>query len=638
MATNGKFTIEQSRSSVLPNGQVTFTLNPDPSASHDIQWSADDVGNFTPAKPTYPQVSWSAPDAPIEVRITCTITPRPTEDEEGRGRRRRGPGATAPGEGREALILETSVEVTPNAPARDLMGTLSAGVDALKGGLPGRSIRLERQDPFLTPQKALWAIIRDRTKAIAFPNFDKFINAVMCGDERGQAVPEAVRNHVNIDPKGLRYRGTESYEILKRAAEAFLMHETGILPERQLSEFPFDGDAPPEPPSDELAAFLKEERRRLPQYKDEEPAGIGTELAANRKAYLVELEGEQRTFPYFKLIRDRLGEIPLKPPGSATNPCYGLLRSRLAPPILIELIWSYWHEEGMLVQSLKAIGMRFQNRAHNVGPDGKNPLAHLNLDPLRPLSNIFWGYIQDEYQRLSVVRRAYEYDHHYGFTIAGTAVPALNPADSRAGFLAAFHNLLHRSSAFYKEQADTTKVPDGYPLLNALKECHLLLAEGAHNQFGDLPWTARIEMLIEQWLLARPEMREFLSGRIMVPYPEAWMGAADQMKSLQSWPGGSVRHFRDLGVFGEMILLSIRYGNWSDSHVEEEAKEWAQYWRQEVQAYINAYRAVTGVDLSADADLANAELARRRATPPAKLLGRQLAMSIAKLPARAGGS
>ena len=56
-------------------------------------------------------------------------------------------------------------------------------------------------------------------------------------------------------------------------------------------------------------------------------------------------------------------------------------------------------------------------------------------------------------------------------------------------------------------------IADGFPLLNALKEVHLLLAEGAHNQFGDLPWTARVEMLIQQWLLARPEMREFLQGR-----------------------------------------------------------------------------------------------------------------------------
>ena len=366
-----------------------------------------------------------------------------------------------------------------------------------------------------------------------------------------------------------------------------------------------------------------EEKRRLPQLSGNTDEAIQAELEQNRKDFLQALQEESLTFPYFKLIGDRLDDIALKPPGAATEGCYGILRSRISPPILLELIWSYWHEEGMLVQSLKAVSMRFQNRAYNVGKDGRNPMANFNLDPLRPLSNILWGYIQDEHTRLTVSRRAYEYDHHYGFTIAGKAVPRLNPADSRTKFLEAFHTLLHRASVFYREESDTTKVPDGYPLLNGLKECHLLLAEGAHNQFGDLPWTARVEMLIEQWLLARPEMRDFLSRRVMVPYPEEWMPGVDQMKDIQAWRGGTVRHYRDLGVFGEMILLSIRYGDWSDNFDENQAKVWSQYWRQEIQGYINAYRAVTGVDLSADGDAANAALARRRATAPSALLAQR---------------
>jgi len=39
-------------------------------------------------------------------------------------------------------------------------------------------------------------------------------------------------------------------------------------------------------------------------------------------------------------------------------------------------------------------------------------------------------------------------------------------------------------------------IADAFPVLNALREVHLLLAEGAHNQYGDLPWTARHEMLM----------------------------------------------------------------------------------------------------------------------------------------------
>ena len=52
-------------------------------------------------------------------------------------------------------------------------------------------------------------------------------------------------------------------------------------------------------------------------------------------------------------------------------------------------------------------------------------------------------------------RRAYEYDHHYGLTIYGKAVPPTASADSRSKFIEGFHNLLQRASQLYKED-DTT--------------------------------------------------------------------------------------------------------------------------------------------------------------------------------------
>ena len=275
--------------------------------------------------------------------------------------------------------------------------------------------------------------------------------------------------------------------------------------------------------------------------------------------------------------------------------CDGVLTSRVEDSCLIELIWNYWHEEGMLVQAMNAISRRFQNIR---GPGARDPLAHLEIDPLRPLNNLLWGYIQDEQSLLTVRRRAYEYDHHYGLALYGKAAPPIRPADSRSKFLEAFHNLLHLTSVFYKEDNDTTVIADGFPLLNALKEVHLMLAQGAHNQFGDLPWTARREMLIQQWLLARPEMRDFLQSRAMVPYKEAWMPQVDTMKTLQGWTDVTITHFRDLAVYGEQILLSIRYGDWIDVNNEDSAKNWARYWRPEVQAYLHAYRACTGVDLT----------------------------------------
>jgi hypothetical protein len=133
----------------------------------------------------------------------------------------------------------------------------------------------------------------------------------------------------------------------------------------------------------------------------------------------------------------------------------------------------------------------------------------------------------------------------------------------------------------------------------------MLLAEGAHNQFGDLPFTARLEMLMQQWILARPEFREFIPTRIMVAYPEPWMDRVDAMKKLQNWTDTSVMHFRNLAVFGEQILLGIRYGNWNDVFQSVQAVNWARYWRPQIQGYMHAYRSVTGVDLSVDVTNAN---------------------------------
>jgi hypothetical protein len=317
--------------------------------------------------------------------------------------------------------------------------------------------------------------------------------------------------------------------------------------------------------------------------------------------------------------------------------CYqDVLQHRLESPAMLELIWSYWHEEGALTQTMNAIALRFQNKRRR----GNDPLAQLEIDPLRPLNSLIWGHIQSEYKRLSVVRRAYEYDHHYGITLRGRAIPALMTADSRSKFLEAFHNLLTRTAAFYRADADTTVVADAYPVLNALRDLHLVLAEGAHNQFGDLPWTARAEMLIEQWLLARPEMREFLRGRAMVPYAEPWMGQVDAMKRLQGWRATGVSSFRELAVYGEQLLLSVRYTAWTQVNNEAQARAWARYWKPEVQGYVHAYRAVTNGQVDLAVEPVNQLDAERRRMLPARLMAETaplLAVERPMVPARAAG-
>ena len=486
---------------------------------------------------------------------------------------------------------------------------LTRAESAKFGGSKGdgnQNVPVQLQRTQLPPQAAqtFWALVRHRT--IDFNRYKTFIDSVMCCTE---PLPKqrkvACDKETDLDLR-LPFPGVRAYNLLKLATELYLMQECGVVN--------FSSDAKQE-------EFISDYNTEI----DAETDRMGRRLTGDnvlsvaREEYLVALEGEvdPTVLPYFKVIRDKLKEIPLKGPNEAVPNCYGILRTKLSDPCLLELIWAYWHEEGMLVQAINAISRRFQNLRSTAAND---PLGNLELDPLRPLNNLLWGYIQDEQHRLTLTRRTYEYDHHYGLRLIGKAVPDLRPADSRSKFLEAFHHLLFACTIFFQQDDDTTVISDGFPILNALREVHLLLAQGAHNQFGDLPSNARQEMLIQQWLLARPEMREFLRGRIMVPYPEPWMDVVDHLKKIEGWTDISAREFRDLGVFGEQLLLSIRFDNWGSYNDANIAKSWARYWRQEIQCYIHAYRAVTGADLSQEPV---------NATMPALLLQRRLGVQTA---------
>jgi hypothetical protein len=451
-----------------------------------------------------------------------------------------------------------------------------------------------------TASQILWVVIRNRTNAIGFNRYKEFIDKVMCAGE----LPNGAR--VPVTSPMAHLRSMDSYHLVKFATEAFLMQEIGVLDIEQTMRDLHDSKG--------ANAFdALEERRRLGF-----AATLG-DLEDMRKNYYADLLPQHHVLlPYFKLILSQLQELPIKGPNEAPSNCYGLLRSQLTGPLGLELIWSYWHEEGMMVQTINAIAMRFQNR--RVGTNGRDPLAELELSPLRPLNNLIWGFLQDEYHRLSVVRRAHEYDHHYGLKLYGKALAGFNSADSRSKFLEAFHRLIHACLVFYKQADDTTVIADGFPVLNALKALHLILSEGQHNQFGDLPWTARVEMLIQAWFLARPEMREFLPGRSMVAYPEPWMERVDAMKRLQGWNDTSVVHFRDLGVFGEQILLGVRYGAWSTVIDRAEAAAFALYYRAEISSYAWALQHVLGIDLATD---------KVDATMPSVLLQKRLAQRSA---------
>ncbi|WP_338868798.1 hypothetical protein [Myxococcus stipitatus] len=575
-----RVTLVVSRTTVTPGpsgAQVTLTATadtPNPEVAHRVyEWSVDE-GTVTPR-----QVQLRGTD--VEASTTWTLPPMAQERE-----------LTVRVTLRE-YTRDTSEDPVSIAEAKQRVLALAGGVPDVRqvvreainelkplalhdGANDFVRVGLQRTQHPYTSDAILWMVIRKTSNELSFNNYSEFI------DQRLFDSPSPTPNPSPSPVPRPRLSGVDIFRKLRALTESFLVLNTGVLVDFV----------------DLLSGLNAAEEsgrlgRPLPNDKD------FNQLWSD---YLVDVNGSADVaLPYLALIRNKFPEMPLIVPKNLSEDdvthCYGILQKKLSQPLLLELIWNYWHEEGMLVQSVNAISQRFQNVR---GPGVRDPLANMEIDPLRPLNSLLWGYFQDEQRRLSVVRRAHEYDHEYGFTLHGKAVAGIRTADRRSKFLEAFHNLLHLCVQFFRKDDDTTVVSDGFPVLNALKETHYLLAQGAHNQFGDLPSTARQEMLMQQWLLARPEMREFLGGRVMVPYPEPWMDRVDAMKTLQGWTDISSVHFHELGVFGEQVLLSVRYGGWSVSNDPAQAANWARYWRPEIQGYIHAYRAVTGVDLTVE--------------------------------------
>ncbi len=477
-------------------------------------------------------------------------------------------------------------------------------------------VSLRRSELVDTNDLPLWAVIRASTDKLGFNNYAAWMDKLFC--HSGEAFREEMARFVR---HSLPFPDMVSYKALKVATEAFLVANCGVAMAIGDLSVPDEYRARIEP------SLSRERFDNLSEEEPDERMGLSAGDTAGKlwRRYLVPTEvggdaeggegGSLETLPYLALIRQKLPEARVELRADAeerVDLCYDIMGRKLISPCFLELIWSYWHEEGMLVHTMDAIGMRFQNRTRR----GRDPLANLDLDPLRPLNNLLWGYVQDEQHRLTRPRRVSEYSHQYGLTLAGHR-PAVRSADPRSRFLEAFHTLLHRASLFYKEDDDTTMIADPFPVLNALRDVHLLLAETSGNQYGGFSWALRQEMMIQQWLLARPELREFLTSPLMVAYPEPWMDRVDAMKKVQHWSLPSVRYFRDLAVFGEQLLLSMRFGDWSTIVDRNQAGNWARYWRQEVQWYIHAYETVTGVDLSADtSDVRNASTGRSASPSP----------------------
>ena len=471
--------------------------------------------------------------------------------------------------------------------------------DAREQPTVNQTVALAVTPPPSSPDEELWFFIRRLTERLRFAEFHEFVQPRMVG------------------ARGIDWTDTGAYELLQRLSIRFL--QIAADPQRAVAnprDPSFGEISPTTARAGVLGSYVSDEDLDLaqpflgfdgvltgpfdpfPDDDDEDP--VRRRLRnGNGNGHHGDGHGDD--------ARAR-AEQGLRAAGRR-----GVVTQFPLPNVpFVELIWAYWMDECGLAQTMNLILARFQNR--RVG-GGRDVLSRFNANPLLPIANLLWGFAEAEEGRLTVRRRAAEYRNMYGLPMQGKAVPPASAwIDDRSQFLSAFHNLLNATYRFYKERDDKTVDADAFPLLSSLQELHLVLAYGAHNQFPALALRTRREFLVMQWILAQPELREFLGGPTMVPQEEQWMDRVDTMKELQGWSPTSVTHFLDLALCGEQILLTVRHGRWNEStRTRDDAANWAITWRNEIQRYVHAYRAVTGVDLQTGVD----------ATPPSVLLARR---------------
>ena len=216
--------------------------------------------------------------------------------------------------------------------------------------VPTTNVALVVPDAPRSEDEILWSFINQITNRMRFEEFHEFVKPRLVG--RG----------------GPEWYGTDAFRRLRKAAEDFV----GIA-------------------ADPLGAVDDAERTVVNELTR------STVLGGLDRSY-VSSEGADLAQPFLRFATPN-GDRPSRRQFAPRGQQNGKVEFPLPNVPFVELIWNYWHEEGMLVQSLNRILARFQNR--RVGP-GHDSLSRFDLNPLLPLRNLLWGFVEDETRRLTV--------------------------------------------------------------------------------------------------------------------------------------------------------------------------------------------------------------------------------------------
>jgi hypothetical protein len=276
------------------------------------------------------------------------------------------------------------------------------------------------------------------------------------------------------------------------------------------------------------------------------------------------------------------------------------VRDRIAPaadsPLpLVEPIWSFWLDAAHLARLTTLLAAR----QIDAPMPGSSSIPKLDLPP--SLVAFLTTWLNDHQSGARAAARAANYLAHYGLRLPAPSTPDASPRVKSSRFLRAFHAAL-------VEALRLVPPADASHLLFRLRRLHVHLAQRASlivegvpppdifARLGESLSLGRADLLTAEWLLARPEFTAALRGPVLVPYPQPWMPTLDRLRQLTGAFDSLALFYDDLAATSEALLLSIRFGDWTQS-APPAAATWATFWRPDIARYLVAYQEVTGIAL-----------------------------------------
>ena len=178
-------------------------------------------------------------------------------------------------------------------------------------------INVDAKPGTATEDQALWVVIRDCVRRRSYENYALFIDTVLCKKDT------AKYERLNRQDDCSYIHGVQGYQLLKAATEVFLLCGSCCGDGLSITEF----DAVQEEDRLNRTSSLQEMQATLESY-------LSDKVTPNTLPYL------RQILNALQLTPGDAGTFPFCPDDTRTFPC------------LFELIWSYWHEEGMLVQTM----------------------------------------------------------------------------------------------------------------------------------------------------------------------------------------------------------------------------------------------------------------------------------------------